>query len=167
MSRFLPTIILRHRKENLKKCSLHGLEEREDLHFLTYPIDKIPFLDEGLLLDLEGPPLSSEDAGKQLFLIDGTWNYAAVMHRQIPHPEKWTRRSLPAEVRTAYPRKQTGCIDPDRGLASVEALFIAHYLLGYKTEGLLNHYYWREDFLKLNSKFLSCNTTSHPLSQKS
>ena len=117
MSRFLPTTILRHRKENLKKCSLRGLEERGDLHFLTYPIDDIPFLSDGLLLDLEAPPLTAADHGKQLFLIDGTWNYAAVMHRQIPHPEKWTRRSLPAEIRTAYPRKQTGCSDPDRGLA--------------------------------------------------
>lgn len=161
MSRFLPTIILRHRKENLKKCSLHGLEEREDLHFLTYPTDKIPFLEEGLLLDLEAPPLSQDDAGKQLFLIDGTWNYAAVMHRQVPHPEKWTRRSLPAEIRTAYPRKQTGCTDPERGLASVEALYVAHLLLGYDTEGLLDHYYWKEAFLKINSEFLSCNTTSH------
>jgi|JI10StandDraft_1071094.scaffolds.fasta_scaffold03989_8 pre-rRNA-processing protein TSR3 len=157
---FLPTIILRHRKENLKKCSLHGLEKREDLHFLTYPIDEIPFLKEGLLLDLNAPPLSAKDRGKQLFLIDGTWNYAAVMHRQIPYPDKWARRSLPGNVRTAYPRKQTGCVDPKRGLASVEALFMAHLILGYPTEGLLDHYYWKEEFLHLNSKFLLCSTTS-------
>ncbi|MCB1082632.1 MAG: hypothetical protein KDK63_05760 [Chlamydiia bacterium] len=154
MDRFLPTIILRHRKENLKKCSLRGLESRADLHFLTYPTDPIPFLENGLLLDLEAPPLSSADQGKQLFLIDGTWNYAAVMHRQIPHPEKWTRRSLPANIRTAYPRKQTVCVDPIRGLASVEALFMAHLILGYATEGLLDHYYWKDDFLFLNSSML-------------
>lgn len=140
---------------------MRGLEERDDLHFLTYPTDEIPFLVAGLILDLEAPPLSANDQGKQLFLIDGTWNYAAVMHRQFPHPEKWTRRSLPAEIRTAYPRKQTGCSDPDRGLASVEALYVAHWILGYETEGLLDHYYWKKEFLDINSEFLSCNTTSH------
>ena len=37
MAPFLPTIILRHRKENLKKCSLRGLETHKDLKFYTYP----------------------------------------------------------------------------------------------------------------------------------
>ena len=142
MSPFLPTTILRHRKENLKKCSLHGLESREDLHFLTYPIDPIPFLEKGIILDLNAPPLSKKDLGHQLFLIDGTWKYAAVMSRLLPHKEKWLYRSLPPEIRTAYPRKQTKCSNPERGLASVEALFIAHLILGYKTKGLLGHYYW-------------------------
>lgn len=167
MNVFLHTTILRHRKENLKKCSLHGLEPREDLHFLTYPIDPIPFLENGILLDLDAPPLSREDHGRSLFLIDGTWKYAAVMSRQLPYPEKWTRRSLPPEIQTAYPRKQTDCIDPKRGLASVEALYIAHLILGYEIEGLLDHYYWKKEFLELNSRFLSCNTTFHPPSQMS
>ncbi len=167
MKRFLPTTILRHRKENLKKCSLSGLEPREDLHFLTYRIDPIPFLENTIILDLEAPPLTEEDHGRRLFFIDGTWNYAAVMSRQLPYPEKWIRRSLPPEFRTAYPRKQTDCSDPERGLASVEALYIAHTILGYETKGLLDHYYWKKEFLKLNSEFLSCNTTSHQLSQKS
>ncbi len=153
--KFPPTTILRHRKENLKKCSLHGLESREDLHFLTYPIDPIPFLEKTIILDLEAPPLTEEDYGHKLFLIDGTWKYAAVMSKQLPHPEKWVRRSLPPEIQTAYPRKQTECIDPERGLASVEALYIAHHIMQYKTQGLLDHYYWREHFLEINSEFLS------------
>jgi pre-rRNA-processing protein TSR3 len=40
--------------------------------------------------------------------------------------------------------------DPDNGLASVEALFIAHHVLGRPTEGLLDQYRWREQFLRLN-----------------
>ncbi|MDN3509044.1 MAG: hypothetical protein P0S93_03365 [Candidatus Neptunochlamydia sp.] len=151
MNIFPPTTILRHRKENVKKCSLHGLESREDLHFLTYPIDPIPFLENGILLDLDAPPLSKEDRGHSLFLIDGTWKYAAVISRQLPHSEKWIRRNLPPEIKTAYPRKQTDCIDPKRGLASVEALYIAHLILGYQTERLLDHYYWKKEFLRLNS----------------
>lgn len=160
MKPFLSTTILRHRRENLKKCSLRGLEQREDMLFLTYPRDPIPFIEKGVLLSLDAPPLTNEDHSP-LFLIDGTWRYAAVMQRQIPQKEKWIHRSLPSHIRTAYPRKQTDCADPDRGLASVEALFIAYHILGYDTSGLLDHYYWKDDFLKLNSQYLLCSTTSH------
>ncbi|MCB1110430.1 MAG: hypothetical protein KDK64_05570 [Chlamydiia bacterium] len=158
MKPFLATTILRHRRENLKKCSLRGLESREDLHFLTYPRDPIPFIEGGILLSLDAPPLSPEDRFP-LFLIDGTWKYAAVMERQLPQQENWTRRSLPSHFRTAYPRKQPDCADPKRGLASVEALYIAYHILGYDTSDLLDHYYWKESFLAFNSRFLSCSTT--------
>ncbi len=160
MKPFLSTTILRHRRENLKKCSLRGLEQREDMLFLTYPRDPIPFIEKGILLSLDAPPLKNEDRFP-LFLIDGTWKYAAIMQRQVPQKEKWIHRSLPSHFRTAYPRKQTDCADPDRGLASVEALFIAYHILGYNTSGLLDHYYWKDDFLKLNSQYLLCSTTSH------
>ncbi|MBF5058555.1 hypothetical protein [Candidatus Neptunochlamydia vexilliferae] len=140
--------ILRHRKENLKKCSLAGLESREEMHFLTYPTDPIPFLPNTILLTLDAPPLSPADKDHGLFLIDGTWKYAAVMERQLPHKEKWIRRNLPSDVRTAYPRKQTDCVDPTRGLASVEALYVAYDILGWDTTGLLDHYFWKEEFLK-------------------
>ena len=147
---FFPTLILRHRKENLKKCSLHGLEGRSDLRFFTYPTDSLPPLDQCLLLAVDAPPLSIEDQSMPLLLIDGTWNYAAVMERQLPQTTQWVRRSLPKHLTTAYPRKQTACPDPSRGLASVEALYAAHHLLGYSTEGLLDHYYWKDLFLKAN-----------------
>ena len=32
----------------------------------------------------------------------------------------------------------------------VEALFLAYHILGRPTEGLLDHYHWAEEFLKLN-----------------
>ena len=148
------TIILRHRKENLKKCSLRGLESRPDFVFLTYPIDPIPDLERGILLDLDASLLSKKERGCSLLLIDGTWKQAALMERQLPNREKWIRRSLPSLVRTAYPRKQTGCPFPQRGLASVEALYIAHLILGYEIEGLLDHYYWKERFLRQNASVL-------------
>ena len=149
------TTILRHRKENLKKCSLRGLESRQDLLFLSYPTDPIPELDTPILLDLEGPVLSKKDRGRPLFLIDGTWHHAAVMQRQLPARNTWIRRRLSPCIRTAYPRKQTGCAAPERGLASVEALYMAHLILGYETEGLLDLYYWREAFFDLNGSFLA------------
>ncbi|NGX50811.1 MAG: hypothetical protein K1060chlam2_00662 [Chlamydiae bacterium] len=159
MSLFLPTIIVRHRKENLKKCSLHGLETREDLHFYSYPTDPLPNSEGHLLLTMDGAPLSYEDRNNGLYLLDGTWKYAEVMHRQLKG--RSIARSIPKEYRTSYPRKQPDCPNPERGLASVEALFIAYHILGHETAGLLDHYYWREEFLRVNAPLLECKTTCH------
>ncbi len=148
MSPFLPTIILRHRKENLKKCSLRGLESRADMQFFTYPKNSPGSLKNYILLDLNGPPLTKEDNSYGLFLIDGTWNYAKTMANSIKEP--LVLRSLPSNLKTAYPRRQTSCDDPERGLASIEALFAAYHILGRDTTGLLDNYHWRDEFLRLN-----------------
>ncbi len=148
MQAFLPTIILRHRKENLKKCSLYGLENRADMQFFTYPKDSLPLLTNYILLDMNGPLLSKNDNDFGIFLIDGTWNYAKTMAKSIKEP--LIRRSLPSHIKTAYPRRQDSCDDPERGLASIEALFVAYTLLGRNNDGLLNHYHWKESFLNLN-----------------
>lgn len=157
MFSFTPTIILRHRKENLKKCSLRGLESRSDLLFLTYPSSPLPEVENTILLTLDGPPLSKEDKEYNLFLIDGTWRYAAAMEKFVNSQIKLIPRSLPGDFRTAYPRKQSDCIDPERGLASLEALYLAHHILGKNTEGLLDHYYWKDLFLETNKTFFYFN----------
>lgn len=148
---FSPTIILRHRKENLKKCSLRGLESRSDMRFFTYPKDALPPLTNYFLLCLDGSPLTEADRDLGLFLIDGTWNYAELMERQLPKPHLFQRRSLPSHFQTAYPRRQADCSDPSRGLASVEALYLAYYILRRPLEGLLDNYHWKEDFLRKNN----------------
>jgi pre-rRNA-processing protein TSR3 len=209
---FPPTIILRHRKENLKKCTLHGLEERPDFRFFTYPRDELPDLSNYLLLTIDAPPLDKKDGDLGIFLIDGTWAYAQLMERQLRYrtpsglvnyglcetkpnrseafrmrnpslngkgdeenrfgkvaaspnspnltecgikPHLFQKRSLPPHFQTAYPRRQNDCPDPSRGLASVEALYLAYSLLGRTTEGLLNHFYWKEEFLKKNRMHLN------------
>src|SRR5579863_2364045 len=145
MLHFPPTIILRHKRENLKKCSLKGLEQRKDMVFLTYPTSPLPDLTRYCVLTLDAPLLSIEDAHLGLFLIDGTWRYAEKMAKSVPEP--FIRRSLPSHFRTAYPRRQLDCPDPERGLASVEALYLAYSILGRNTEGLLDNYHWKEQFL--------------------
>jgi len=144
----MKTVILRHRRENLKKCSLRGLEGRSDLQFYTYPTHSLPDYTGYILLKVGAPILTSTDADKGLFLIDGTWHLAQVMEKQLPF--KLVERSLPENYKTAYPRRQTKCPNPETGLASVEALYIAHSILGLSTEGLLSHYHWKNDFLALN-----------------
>lgn len=199
---FSPTLILRHRKENLNKCSLRGLENRKEIQFFTYPQEKLPSLRGYLLLTLEAPILrgvdsfrfdrvkalgiedlerghisqscplrdlqsasaftqvktkeinspqyilTKEDAHLGILLLDGTWTYAKRMLDQLPKENLPVFRSLPSHIRTAYPRKQTGCPNPEAGLASVEALYVAYKILGRETEGLLDNYYWKEKFLE-------------------
>jgi len=148
-----PTVILRHRRENLKKCSLRGLETNPEFSFFTYPVDTLPDLQTYLLLKVGAPPLTEKDAGRGLFLIDGTWRLAQVMEKQLPF--KMEARSLPEGFRTAYPRRQTDCPDPEQGLSSVEALYIAHFILKLPTEKIFDHYHWKERFFQLNE--------THPL----
>lgn len=145
MDPFPPTLILRHRKENLKKCSLSGLEKREDFRFYSYPLqEELPDLSSYIVLTLDAPPLTEADKNLGLFLIDATWRYAKVMAKRLSGP--FETRSLPSHYRTAYPRVQTECEDPDRGLASIEALYLAYQILGRDTEGLLDRYYWKDAF---------------------
>ena len=145
---FLPTIILRHRKENLRKCSLRGLETRKDFNFFSYPKHQLPNLSNYFLLTIDAPPLSKKDSNLGIFLIDATWKYAEKMEQSCPPTIQ--KRSIPPSYRTAYPRKQTKCPNPARGLSSIEALYITYLLLGYNTAGLLDNYYWKDEFLTLN-----------------
>lgn len=151
MFSFPPTIILRHRKENLKKCTLRGLEKRSDFQFFTYPKDLLPDLSKYFLLSIDAPLLTVADKNLGLFLMDGTWRYVELMYRQLPQPRLFQKRSLPPHLRTAYPRRQDDCPDPSRGLSSVEAIYAAYRILDRNVEGLLSNYYWKEEFLKKNS----------------
>lgn len=145
-----PTVVLRHRRENLKKCSLRGLEGREDFIFYTYPKERIPTLSGYVMLALDAPLLSAADGDCGIFLLDATWRYADVMGNHVEGIEALTARSLPSHYRTAYPRRQDDCPDPSKGLASVEAIYIAYRILGRSTEGLLDNYHWRDSFLEIN-----------------
>jgi len=148
------TFVLRHRRENLKKCSLRGLENKENFRFYTYPRDQLPLLENTVLLTLGAPELTFTDQDCNLFLIDATWRYAEVMQRQVLKEQpNLILRSLPSILKTAYPRRQEDCADPEKGLASIEALYAAYLILGWDPTGLLNNYHWRDDFLDINKFF--------------
>ena len=150
----LPTLILRHQRENLKKCSLRGLEELPDFHFLTYPSSTLPDLSDYVLLALDGEPLTAEDASYGLFLLDATWRYAAKMHSFVlkQHGKPMRTRSIPPGYKTAYPRCQPDCPDPEAGLASIEALYVAYQITDRDTTHLLDNYYWKDQFLSRNNQ---------------
>lgn len=145
---FPTTYILRHRRENLKKCSLRGLEKRSDMKFFTYPDAQLPDLSSHILLALDGPPLTIADKDRGIFLLDATWRHLNKMRSFVDKQAVVVeRRSIPQGVITAYPRRQDDCPDPEAGLASVEALYIAYLILGRDITGLLDNYHWKDDFL--------------------
>lgn len=140
------TVIVRHPAENPRKCSVLPLRGRADLIFLTYPVVHRPDLSGYVRLAADGPPLSADDAARGLLLLDGSWRRAGAMTHDFADIEP---RSL-AGWRTAYPRVSKLGTDPDNGLASIEALFVAYHLLGRPTTGLLDHYRWAAEFLAAN-----------------
>ena len=144
---FSATVIVRHARENPAKCSVLPLRGRPDLVFLNYPVKVRPALDNYVRLAAEGPELTIADAGCGVLLLDASWRWAGTMNRAF---EDVPPRSLHG-YRTAYPRVSKRGTDPDNGLASVEALFLAYFILGRSTAGLLDHYRWAQDFLRLNN----------------
>jgi pre-rRNA-processing protein TSR3 len=145
------TIIIRHRKESPRKCSVYPLKGRPDLRFLNFPVTRAQDLDGYVRLSADGPPLSETDAGAGLLLLDASWRHSRAMHRAYADVPA---RSL-SGWRSAFPRTSKRGEDPENGLASVEALFVAYHLLGRPTAGLLDHYRWAGEFLALNGLELS------------
>jgi pre-rRNA-processing protein TSR3 len=141
-----PTVIVRHPKENPRKCSVLPLRGRADILFLDYPVRERPDLAGYVRLAADGPELSAADAGCGILLLDGSWRWAGAMTQAF---EDVPPRSLRG-FRTAYPRVSKLGTDPDNGLASAEALFLAYHLLGRPTDGVLDYYHWAEEFLRLN-----------------
>lgn len=151
-------VIIRHSKERKAKCSLQPLVSFPGfvfyLHNKPWNWKHIPGEFPGSVrLDFEGPPLSQADAGYRLLLVDATWRYAkeVVKHEKVA---ACSPRSLLKEWKTAYPRRQTLCEDPERGLASVEALFAAFLQMGKLELSWLDCYYWKQDFLNKNAELI-------------
>ncbi len=140
------TIIIRHRKENPKKCSILPLKQRPDLQFFHHPVRNLPPLAGYVRLAMDGPPLTIADVDCGLLLLDGSWRRVRDM---LPAVVEMRTRSL-SGYRTAYPRVSSLGTDPEGGLASVEALYVAYHILNRPTAGLLDHYYWAAQFLRLN-----------------
>jgi pre-rRNA-processing protein TSR3 len=138
-----------HPKEKRHKCTLNPLLNRPDIEAFQFPdLEGIDF--EGtVLLSPGGDPLTRENSGSHLLVVDSTWRYAGSIVSKIPCP----RRSIRGFV-TAYPRTSKLFRDPPGGLASAEALFAAALILGIYDDTLLEHYRWKQDFLKMNKRLI-------------
>ena len=140
----MKTVVIRHPKERRSKCSLTPLEVRSDFQFYKatpcFGFDATGYT----ILGLDAPILSEEDSERPLLLLDSTW-------RLLPEVESVVcgnpiRRTLPI-VKTAYPRVSKFAKDPDCGLASVEAIYLAKRLIGGRDDTLLKDYRWKDAFL--------------------
>ena len=145
-SEFPPTIIVVHPREKRSKCSVEPLRGRPDFHFETFPNQVTLPLNGYIRLGMGGPELSAKDSGAGLLVLDGTWKLAA---RMEPFYCDVPVRTLPS-VKTAYPRISRYGSDPDGGLATVEAVYAALRIMNRPTDGLLDEYYWKQDFLDQN-----------------
>lgn len=163
-----PVVIIRHIKERHNKCSLQPLRWREGFTFLKAK-DELSFDATGfILLALDAPVLQPDDAGltdneakelrvrhpelhigtkRPILLPDATWSLLPQVMRCVTGEP--LLRSLPAGVQTAYPRVSKMADDPQGGLASVEALYLALKLMGQDEPSLLQGYYWKDAFLDL------------------
>ena len=137
--------VIRHPKERISKCSLRFLHDRPGFTFLRarpgFTFDATGFL----ALAVDAPVLSRADAGRPLLLLDSTWRYLPRLLACV-RGEPITR-SVPREVKTAYPRASRVFDDPEFGLASVEALYVALRLLGDDDPSLLDGYHWKAQFM--------------------
>lgn len=140
-------LILRDPRESTKKCSLTPLRGKPAIEFVRYDRERRVPVGERILLHPEGELLSAADCGRDLLLVDCAWrrvdSLLATVEGELVH------RRLPP-LRTAYPRTSKLFEDPSAGLASVEALYAALFLLGEPRADLLAEYHWRDDFLRLN-----------------
>ena len=148
-------ILVRLNKESPKKCSLTPLfdQGRTNIQWHRVSIGQQVVVGEATLLHPDGEPLSPEDAGRPLLLIDSSW-------RDLPRVLGGVEgllhyRSLPEGFRTAYPRRSKAGTDPTDGLASIEALHAAQALLGLRDDSLLEGYHWKDDWLDSNSDLLT------------
>ena len=147
MDVFPDTVIIRSVKEKSKKCSVLPLKGKPGIILLNYPFKKTLSLPNYIRLSAEGPPLSLADNDKGILLLDGSWRNAGNMERTFASIPP---RSL-SQYKTAYPRTSKHGTDPENGLASIEALYVAYFILNRNPVGLLDHYHWKKEFLELNN----------------
>jgi pre-rRNA-processing protein TSR3 len=142
-----PTVIVVHPRE---KRSVEPLRGRADFVFWTFPNQGPESIDGYVRLGIGGDELSEEDSAKGLLVLDGTWKLAEKME---PFYSELPVKSLPA-WQTAYPRVSKLWEDPTSGLATIEAIFAAHVCMQRDTTGLLDSYYWADEFVTKNQSYL-------------
>ena len=114
--------VIRHPRENLKKCSLRHLHGRADFEFFKATENFLFDAGGFILLEIGAPPITPADGGKPILLLDSTWRLLPSIRAKVRGD--FIPRSIPQSVRTAYPRVSKVFSDPD-GLATIEALYAA------------------------------------------
>ena len=142
----IPVTVIRHPKERRSKCTLQPLAGRTGFSFLTARKNLIFDATGFVLLTMDASVLSVRDpVGLGILLLDATWRRLSELEACVVGSP--LRRSLPGGARSAYPRVSKVYQDPEGGLASVEALYLAQRILGEDDSSILDGYRWRDEFL--------------------
>ena len=141
------TVVIRHPKENKKKCSLRHLCNNPNFVFFnateTFSFDASGYT----LLEIDAPPISEEDAHRPILLLDSTWFLLPKIKAKVYG--NFVSRSLPPTIKTAYPRVSKMHSDP-MGLATIEALYAAMRLIGNPEPYVIRQYTFAKKFLEIN-----------------
>ncbi|HTF88223.1 MAG TPA: hypothetical protein VK843_07415 [Planctomycetota bacterium] len=140
-------LIVRDPREPSKKCSLTPLRGMDGVRFISLRGGRRVDAGRRIWLHPDGEPLTDADRGLDLLLVDCAWRKLPTLSKVIDGD--LVRRRLPALV-TAYPRRSKVAVDPQDGLASIEALYAAVALLEGPRPELLASYHWAADFLAAN-----------------
>lgn len=140
-------LIVRDPREPANKCSLTALRGMAGVRFVSVSGGKRVEAGRRIWLHPDGEELGADDRGIALLLIDCTWRKVARLARHIDG--ELLPRRLP-RLLTAYPRRSKLALDPEHGLASVEALFAATALLDAPRPEFLARYRWGAEFLAAN-----------------
>jgi pre-rRNA-processing protein TSR3 len=143
----LDVLILRDPRESTRKCSLTPLRGMPGVRFVGHVKGRRVDGRGRILLHPDGEPITEADAGRGLLVLDCAWRRVPELVAQVDGDPP--RRRLPA-LSTAYPRKSRAFEDPERGLASVEAIYAALAILGDVRPEILEGYRWAERFLAAN-----------------
>jgi pre-rRNA-processing protein TSR3 len=141
--------------ESPNRCTISPLADRPDFRLLpvagtgSRPLG--PF-ESPILLHPEGECLTRVRANiASIATIDCVWKRLPPLLARLAGPVPKLVR-IPEGFVTAYPRvSRHGGRDPEGGLATIEAIFVAAALLGRWDETLLTRYYFGRRFVETNA----------------
>lgn len=147
------------RGETPNKCTIAPLASRPD--FRLFPVfgeGPLGPLSAPILLHHEGVCLttlrSKTDVLPALACIDCVWRRLPFLMERT----RWVDDKAPVLARipdgfsTVYPRVGSAYSDPQGGLATIEAIFVAAAILGNYDPTLLSKYYFGRRFIETNAK---------------
>lgn len=161
--------ILVDRTERPRKCTILPLAYRDDFRIRRFDRGQpIEALTGHVLLHPDGVPLARRPLGAfaghdaiVVSAIDCNWLRLGAVVTRIAAPLP-RRVRIPDGFLSAYHRRNKQNLDPQGGLATIEALFLASAFLGVWDETLLREYPVAADFLRINAAALA----SHGLGER-
>jgi pre-rRNA-processing protein TSR3 len=146
--------------ERPNKCSILPLDGRADFRLTRVVANEaLPAFSGDCLLHPDGVPFDrmteeARRAVKTLSFIDCNWLRLPGLVTRIAKPLP-TLVAIPPGFVTAYPRRNKQNLDPEAGLATIEAVFIAAAYCGVWDETLLAKFHWAKEFLAANAERLA------------